>query len=1609
MVIKMTRSEYEAKYGVAPVTPPVSSAPVKMTQLEYDKKYNQNKKVGFHIPEIKETIQDFKQTYRGIRNTVREGRNQSIDIAKKSLSGEQTSLEGGIQFAGKQVQTTGRVVGELFKGGVKALLIAENEEKVKNFLSNTIERYVGINKGNVGQGIDELKERYSVFKEKYPRLSRTLEATAQIAEGVIDVATGRKGGEILEKTFENRPKVNFKQAATEVGDTVSGAVDDLAVGIGNKTKGFSDSNKVSSGIMNRVARLNPSDSIKFKNIAGETHGEYLVKNNNISNPEKIITNEAEKFFKSYKGVDDGLAQLKGRYKNGGVSDALDLIIEKGYKTSGENIKAPFLERALQLQKENTYLGLDMSEINEVKRLLERKVKLGYNKLNNPDRIELATNIDDSIRDWQIGKAEELGFTNLKALNKQTQISKFLSDKLGDKITGPIGNNGLSLTDAVLLAGGDAASVAGYLTKKFFGSKAVQTRVAKIFSGKKNKGDIKPDFKSTDENLRQGKKPLQLPAGNTKRIPITAGGTDFLGNKIDDAGKRISPKQSKLEVIPAEKNPVSVNPKTGRFQTTYSSSPIIKNTKKQSLLSEEKGKSTYKNILPKKKAKVNEELAKKIAKVELVKKDAPKGMFNKSNKEVFEVADNYVTESKIGKNDTKIITKISKKNSKVIADAYDKLKDNPKGPKVIKAYNALIKETIGQYRAMEKAGYKIEPFPNGADPYKNSAEMSKDILENKHLYYFPTTKESLGASASSSHPYLKATGIKINGKETPFNDLFRAVHDFFGHSKVGNGFGAIGEENAWLQHSVMYSDDARRAMTTETRGQNSWVNFGKQLRDKNGKLIKKGEEGYIAPPDREYAPQKTALLPDKFVFPERASSSKKTSIFEKIKKRIKDTPNKQGGFVKTGFSKDSDLIADAKKFDTVEEFIENYKLSKVLRGTRGLSADDIAKTYPDIQLKVDVRAKDVAGNKVVIPEGEALTPYELKDGKILLQDGVTYTVTKNQFANIKGNSVSSEAIDFNPELKGTEETVKGKESVKQRDLTSIEKEELSNLIEEGRKTSGFYNTEEGLRAIELQKIAGTYKTTDMETKYTSYQLPGGKDYQEVLIQAPVKKDSVFPARDAKKKLKEKGITFEEEMDNTVFPVKDGEAVDYDEMSKEVQNLLDVALGDSTDISGFNNVDKAIFKSSHWEEPNVISHLRLNNRTYKNEPVTFMEELQSDWASDGRKKGFTSNPEEITKVIDNVKKYDVPKDEGDWSVKVLENSGVPKELADKWYGFEIAGTDTIPNNPLLKNWQEMTTKRALQEAVSNKSEYFAWINGTQTSARYNLATQLDNVEWKTAGNPKNLEKQITMKVNSGGTQNIGINEKGQVTFATQQNWEGKSLDEVIGKGLADKIMADETGILAGEGLQFGGEWAINLYDKQVGNIVKDLTGAKVIDMDMGLPVVKKEVAGGTGTNNWVRGSVGNMSLSISDVTVGSSIRKAGGFGDEFVIIKVLNDSKTKFTVMPLESIEKIAKIKKIDSENMWTPAYKTMLKDNNIIEELQANRFSEDIDISDSFKAQPKQYQQGIKLTPEIIAKIKGQGAKIKPTSGKKFDMELDDKELLDIFNKSKRKNLLPKKK
>lgn len=212
------------------------------------------------------------------------------------------------------------------------------------------------------------------------------------------------------------------------------------------------------------------------------------------------------------------------------------------------------------------------------------------------------------------------------------------------------------------------------------------------------------------------------------------------------------------------------------------------------------------------------------------------------------------------------------NREKIADAYSEAKHNPNDPKVKASYDALKKETMDQWKELEKQGYTLEPSKE--DPYKTYEDMAKDIKDNKRI------KVWTGAEPPADHPMSEiepTTGL-------PYNTIFRAVHDVMGHTAGDNDFSEKGEENAWKRHSQSYSDAALPAMTTETKGQTSTFFNGKDVR-----------EGKAEP---HFPEQKATLLPEELYKPKPkdveaeklkqvAKPQRDTDIIAKIKEEHPD--------------------------------------------------------------------------------------------------------------------------------------------------------------------------------------------------------------------------------------------------------------------------------------------------------------------------------------------------------------------------------------------------------------------------------------------------------------------------------------------------------------------------------------------------------------------------------------------------------------------------------------------------------------------------------------------------------------------------------------------------
>jgi hypothetical protein len=208
-----------------------------------------------------------------------------------------------------------------------------------------------------------------------------------------------------------------------------------------------------------------------------------------------------------------------------------------------------------------------------------------------------------------------------------------------------------------------------------------------------------------------------------------------------------------------------------------------------------------------------------------------------------------------------------------------------------------------------------------------------------------------------------------------------------------------------------------------------------------------------------------------------------------------------------------------------------------------------------------------------------------------------------------------------------EVVKGKtewsEVKKGRWERPIDKENL-----QGRKTAGkvviqlidgkYYgepSTTKYTRVFNsLEEAQSYYDGVDgfsTDTKFSKWQLEGEKEnYKEVLVTMPnVTKQRMPEGFSVVSKSEYKGAS--EWTPNFVVIDKDGVSIVG---GKTKEAALDTFFKTYAPVSE----SRVNFKSGHWDEPNILVHLRMNTRTdAEGNKVLFLEEVQSDFSAAYRK--------------------------------------------------------------------------------------------------------------------------------------------------------------------------------------------------------------------------------------------------------------------------------------------------------------------------------------------------------------------------------------------------------
>jgi hypothetical protein len=200
----------------------------------------------------------------------------------------------------------------------------------------------------------------------------------------------------------------------------------------------------------------------------------------------------------------------------------------------------------------------------------------------------------------------------------------------------------------------------------------------------------------------------------------------------------------------------------------------------------------------------------------------------------------------------------------VAAHFDAAPSREPGPALAHRYQRFAEENLRHYALLERAGVRLRPWRGDGQPYQGSDHLVTEVTRTRELHvYLTATGHGPGATAPG-HPLCKPSGIVVDGVELLHNDVFRAVHDVFGHIMLGASMGVAGEFLAAFGHMAMYSPEVHPVLFTEQISQICWFFRGAHLEDGTGRLPARGEPGWTPPQRRPYPEQKVFSIPPDFI-------------------------------------------------------------------------------------------------------------------------------------------------------------------------------------------------------------------------------------------------------------------------------------------------------------------------------------------------------------------------------------------------------------------------------------------------------------------------------------------------------------------------------------------------------------------------------------------------------------------------------------------------------------------------------------------------------------------------------------------------------------------------
>lgn len=434
--------------------------------------------------------------------------------------------------------------------------------------------------------------------------------------------------------------------------------------------------------------------------------------------------------------------------------------------------------------------------------------------------------------------------------------------------------------------------------------------------------------------------------------------------------------------------------------------------------------------------------------------------------------------------------------------------------------------------------------------------------------------------------------------------------------------------------------------------------------------------------------------------------------------------------------------------------------------------------PIVQKERTVKLKkpDAKGNTEKVEKYFEVTPGE-KGAKAITKDEVINTVEQNPPKQITEDimgDITPEMIDQKIEDMIHKEVI---DELGPRPRLGYEREDwledYDRLVEQKSQYSDDYY-EAAKNSI---KEEGGFKAQ----KYDDYKLPGGENYREILLKLPT-----FDPR-KERQLMELEANLRR-MNPADFPPGY-----LDSMQEQAAKLKaeKAAAGDE-------------FRTPHWDQPNVLAHIRVQDRVGPNgEKVLHVEEIQSDWHQVGRKKGYAKPETKLLKgtVEEQPSDFDfAPTYRVNWEDGTFSGGYANREQAQVRAALgksnAVKGT---PDAPFKKNWHELAMKRLINYASENGYDKIAITPGVEQAKRYDLSKQVDSISWEKDANGK-----ITFTP-----------EKNGASLTAPQTVDPQELSSHLGKDVAEKILKsqEDGGFLEGLDLKVGGKGMVGFYDQML----------------------------------------------------------------------------------------------------------------------------------------------------------------------------------------------------